>query len=228
MNMLSMVIATIAPGISLLLYFYLKDRYELEPIRLVSKMFLFGALIVYPVMSIQQAFIQEFGNGYVLLSFFISGGIEEFFKWFLMYHLIYRHAEFDEPYDGIVYAVAISLGFATLENVIYGFLLDPTFFELMLRALLPVSGHALFGVMMGYYMGRAKFEPKQAYRLMWISLIIPILWHGLYDWLLLSTRSNWVWFMIPLMTFLWIRALLKIKRSQVKSLPQVLYRDPKM
>lgn len=75
-------------------------------------------------------------------------------KWFVLYHLIFRHEAFDEPYDGIVYAVAVSLGYATLENIIYAFLNAASFSALMIRALLPVSAHALFGVMMGYYLGR--------------------------------------------------------------------------
>ncbi|MGC7950656.1 PrsW family glutamic-type intramembrane protease, partial [Bacillus sp. II_CA] len=68
----------------------------------------------------------------------------------------YNHVEFDDPYDGILYGASISLGFATIENVLYllSFGLDTAF----MRALLPVSSHALFGVVMGYYYGRAKFS----------------------------------------------------------------------
>ncbi len=84
---------------------------------------LFGVLLVYPTMVLQNSLIEEFGNGTFILPFFLSGGIEEFLKWLFLYHLIFRHEAFDEPYDGIVYAVAVSLGYATLENIIYAFLM---------------------------------------------------------------------------------------------------------
>lgn len=217
MHIVPILLAAIAPGLSLLAYFYLKDRYETEPIHLVIRMFLFGVLLVYPTMVLQNAFIQEFGNGTIMTSFFLSGGIEEFLKWFILYHLIFRHEAFDEPYDGIVYAVAVSLGFATLENIIYAFLHASSFSALMLRALLPVSGHALFGVMMGYYMGKAKFVPHKQNRYLWLSLLLPIVWHGAFDYILLIFKNSWIWIMIPLMTFLWLRSIWRVDRANAHS-----------
>ncbi len=57
------------------------------------------------------------GHNTWVLSFLISAGLEEFLKWFVLYFVIYKHTSFDEPYDGIVYAVAVSIGFATVENI---------------------------------------------------------------------------------------------------------------
>lgn len=217
MQILPIVLAAVAPGLSLLAYFYLKDRYETEPIHLVIRMFVFGVLLVYPTMVLQRALIEEFGNGTFISSFLLAGGVEEFLKWFILYHLIFRHEAFDEPYDGIVYAVAVSLGYATLENIIYAFLNASSFSALMIRALLPVSAHALFGVMMGYYLGKAKFAPHKARRYLWFSLLLPIFWHGLFDYILLIFRTNWVWVMIPVMTFLWIRTLWRVDRANEQS-----------
>jgi RsiW-degrading membrane proteinase PrsW (M82 family) len=217
MQILPILLAAVAPGLSLLAYFYLKDRYETEPIHLVIRMFIFGILLVYPTMVLQYSFIKEIGEGTFTSAFFLSGGIEEFLKWFVLYHLIYRHASFDEPYDGIVYAVAVSLGYATLENIIYAFLNASSFSALMIRALLPVSGHALFGVMMGYYMGKAKFTPHKSQRYLWLSLLLPIVWHGLFDYILLIAKSYWVWIMIPVMSYLWIRTLWRVDRANARS-----------
>lgn len=229
MNILPIFLAAIAPGLSLLAYFYLKDRYQVEPIRLVMKMFLYGALLVFPVMVLQSELIKELGKGSdFTFSFFMTAGLEEYFKWFLLYHLIYRHAEFDEPYDGIVYAVAISLGYATLENVFYAFLNASSFSALLMRALLPVSGHALFGVVMGYYLGRAKFTPGKAQAFLWLSLLLPIIWHGLFDYILLTARTYWVWIMIPFMTYLWIRALWKVDQANSRSPFRVIHRGDKV
>ncbi|NOU99239.1 glutamic-type intramembrane protease PrsW [Paenibacillus planticolens] len=217
MQILPIVLAAVAPGLSLLAYFYLKDRYETEPIHLVIRMFLFGVLLVYPTMVLQNALIQEVGEGTFITSFLLSGGIEEFLKWFVLYHLILRHPAFDEPYDGIVYAVSVSLGFATLENIIYAFLHASSFSALMIRALLPVSAHALFGVMMGYYLGKAKFVPNKMQKYLWFSLLLPIFWHGLFDYILLIFKSNWIWVMIPVMTFLWIRTIWRVDRANAHS-----------
>ncbi|MCY9589398.1 glutamic-type intramembrane protease PrsW [Paenibacillus chitinolyticus] len=218
MNVFSVLMAAVAPGISLLAYFYLKDRYETEPIHLVGKLFLCGVLLVIPAMVLQNSFMQEIGgDNHFTFAFFISGGLEEFLKWFVVYHLIYRHDSFDEPYDGIVYAVAVSLGFATLENILYAFANGISMSSLLMRALLPVSGHALFGVMMGYYLGKAKFMRSQERKYLLASLFLPILWHGAFDYILLVAANNWIWFMLPFMTLLWIRTLWKVDRANDRS-----------
>ncbi|MCL6459238.1 MAG: intramembrane metalloprotease PrsW [Gorillibacterium sp.] len=216
---LSLIAAAAAPGFALLTYLYLKDRYETEPIKIVLRMFLCGALSVFPVMVLQRALILSFGENIFMFSFVYSAGMEELVKWSILYLLIYKHIAFDEPYDGIVYAAAVSLGFATLENVFYALTSFTTFSQIMLRALLPVSGHALFAVVMGYYMGRAKFSSKRSTSLKFLafSLLMPILYHGIFDYILTDYQTYWVWLMAPLMIFLWSRSLWKIKHANSTS-----------
>jgi RsiW-degrading membrane proteinase PrsW (M82 family) len=226
MNLLPIVMAAVAPGISLLAYFYLKDRYESEPVHLVVKMFLFGVILVFPTLVLQRAFINGFGSDHPFtFAFIASAGLEEFLKWFLLLQLIYKHAAFDEPYDGIVYAVAVSLGFATLENVFYAFFTTSTFSSLLLRAVLPVSGHAMFGVFMGYYMGKAKFSSGSGMKWLLAALLIPLFWHGLFDYIQLIAQKNWVWLMIPLMIFLWVRTLWKVDRANDRSPLRLMHRE---
>ncbi|MBP1988919.1 glutamic-type intramembrane protease PrsW [Paenibacillus eucommiae] len=227
MHILPVLVAAIAPGLSLLAYFYLKDRYETEPIHLVMKMFLFGLLIVFPAIVLQHLLKMQFGEGSFFLAFILSGGLEEFLKWFLLYQLIYRHPSFDEPYDGIVYGVAVSMGYATLENVFYAFLSTSSFGALLVRALLPVSGHALFGVMMGYYLGKAKFTSIHSLKYKWLALLLPIFWHGSFDYILLEAKSYWLWFMIPFMVYLWTRTLWKVEKANAHSSLRVIQRDEK-
>ena len=86
---------------------------------------------------------------------YLQVGIEEFFKWLILLLAIYRHVEFEDAYDGILYGASVSLGFATVENILYLFTYGTDI--AFMRALFPVSSHALFGVVMGYYIGRAKF-----------------------------------------------------------------------
>ncbi|GAA4870395.1 glutamic-type intramembrane protease PrsW [Paenibacillus vulneris] len=228
MSVFSVLAAAIAPGVALLAYFYLKDRYDTEPIHLVMKVFLFGVLLVFPVMVLQRAFVHALGENPFVFSFIISAGIEEFLKWFLVYFIIYKHTSFDEPYDGIVYAVAASLGFATLENVFYALLNSSSISSLLFRALLPVSGHAMFGVIMGYHLGKAKFVPHRSARHLAFSLAFPIFWHGVFDYVLATTKTYWIWFMIPLMVFLWIRSLRKVERANATSPLRVVQADDRV
>jgi Predicted membrane protein len=223
----SVLTAAVAPGVSLLTYLYLKDRYDAEPIHMVVRMFLLGVLIVVPIVVIQRGLQLWFGDHQpMLFSFVESAGIEEFLKWFVLYHMIYNHTEFDEPYDGIVYAASISLGFATLENVLYAIYSPSTFGTLLMRALLPVSGHALFGVMMGYYVGKAKFATASKRNIyLAISLGLPLLLHGTYDYIMISFKTNWIYVIIPFMVALWVWGLRKMNRANSRSPFRFLSRE---
>lgn len=214
---LPLMTAAIAPGIALLAYFYLKDRYDAEPIKMVVKLFLLGVIVVFPTMIMQRGLDLALGAHPFIYSFGISGFVEEFFKWFIIYLMIYSHSEFDEPYDGIVYAVSISLGFATLENVFYALYNHTEIMTLLWRAFLPVSGHALFGVVMGYYLGKAKFAPGNEKKYLALSLIFPVIWHGAFDYILISSKMYWVWFIIPFMILLWGRSILKVNHANANS-----------
>ncbi|WP_424766098.1 glutamic-type intramembrane protease PrsW [Paenibacillus sp. sgz302251] len=218
MLLFSVLTAAVAPSVSLLTYLYLRDRYEAEPIHMVARMFVLGILVVVPIMVIQRGMELWLGNNDIVFAFVKSAGVEEFVKWFVLYHVIYNHTEFDEPYDGIVYAASISLGFATLENVLYAIYSPATFGTLLARALLPVSGHALFGVMMGYYLGKAKFAPKkESYFFLFVSFALPVLLHGSYDWIMITVQTNWMWFIIPFMIMLWIWGLRKMNHATSRS-----------
>ena len=209
----SLLMAAIAPGIALLAYFYLKDLYESEPILMVARMFALGILIVFPTMVVQRGFVLGLGENPLLFAFGISAGIEEFVKWFLVYFLIFRNSSIKQPYDGIVYATAVSLGFATLENVLFSWFYQPSFSTLLYRAMLPVSGHALFGVVMGYYLGKAKSTPTQERKFIAYALLLPIFWHGTFDYILLQASNYWLWLIVPFMFILWVRGIRKVNRA---------------
>lgn len=213
--MLGIVAAGIAPGLALLSYFYLKDQYGSEPFSIVFKTFISGALLVFPIMFIQYVLDKEnVMQGLFYEPFITMGLLEEFFKWFILFYTIYQHVSFDEPYDGIVYGASVSLGFATVENIFYLF---ANGLEYALgRALLPVSSHALFGVIMGYYLGKGKFSFESKWKWLWLSLIVPVLLHGSYNYILI-TLEDWLNLMIPFMIFLWYVGLKKVKKARLMS-----------
>lgn len=209
--MLAIVGAAIAPGIAILSYVYLRDHLQPEPISMVVRTFLFGILLVFPIMLLQYVIQTEWELNQAFFQAVIASAlIEEFFKWLIVYHSAYKHVAFDEPYDGIVYAVSVSLGFATLENLFYLIIngLDVAFW----RALLPVSSHALFGIWMGYYMGLSKFSKKSKEKTTRtiVSLLLPIMLHACYNLILLTTQ-NWLWLIIAFMAILWWKGLKKVR-----------------
>jgi RsiW-degrading membrane proteinase PrsW (M82 family) len=94
----------------------------------------------------------------------------------------YRQPEFDEPFDGIVYAVMVSMGFATIENI--GYVMQHGLATAFLRMFLSVPAHAAFAVLMGYYVGRAKFHPGGRFSNLMKGLWLAVLFHGLFDFFL--------------------------------------------
>ncbi|OCA90953.1 protease [Bacillus sp. FJAT-27225] len=213
--MLGVFSAGIAPGLALLSYFYLKDEVEAEPLSVVLRAFLNGALLVFPIMFIQHVLsVENVVNSGLAEAFFSAGLLEEFVKWFILYYVIYRHIAFDEPFDGIVYGAAVSLGFATVENILY--LIGNGVEHALGRALLPVPSHALFGVIMGFYLGKTKFSKTNQKWWLFLSITLPVVLHGIYDFILI-TQENWIYIITPFMVFLWWFAFRKVKKARILS-----------
>ena len=204
----------IAPGLALFSYFYLRNEISNEPSRTLFHTFIYGAILTFPILFIQHVFTEE----QMIQSVFIrnvlfSSTVEEFFKWLILVMAIYQHVEFEDPYDGILYGVSISLGFATVENILYLFTYGVN--TAFIRALLPVSSHAIFGVVMGYYLGRAKFAKSQSSKpLLFVALIVPLGLHMIYNGIL-AIQEIWILFMIPFMLFLWWLGLTKVKKAHM-------------
>jgi len=209
--MIAVVSGALAPSIAILSFIYLKDKYELEPIKLIIKMFILGLFLVFPAYVFEKMFQEAFANLGWYHTIFSIAIIEEFLKWFVLYFLIFKHVEFNEPYDGVVYSVTVAIGFATLENI--GYLIFYPFQPslVLLRAFLPVSGHAIFGILMGYFFGRAKFSNKSNNNFLMLSLIIPILSHSLFNFILGQSYTKWFYLMIPFLIFMWRYVLNRMK-----------------
>ena len=157
------------------------------------KLIAYGCLIAIPVIVVELALngITDTDKDTSLISIFIKTFIgvalaEEGFKWLAVKFKAYNSREFDEIYDIVVYSVFVSLGFAGLENVLYVFV--GGFGVAILRAILSVPGHACFGVMMGYYLSRAKVASISNNNGLYVknivlSLLIPMLFHTMYTFL---------------------------------------------
>ena len=173
----------IIPSILLIWYFYKKDRYP-EPGKVLTKTFFLGVFIVIPVLIVAIP-LAKF-NPYLsaplmsaLYSAFMTAAIpEEFFKFVIIMWFCVRNPAFDEPMDGVVYGVVASLGFATLENVLY--VMQGGWSVAILRALTAVPAHATWGAIMGFFIGQSVFDKKHRISI-YFGLIVSIFLHGLYN-----------------------------------------------
>jgi protease PrsW len=145
--------SAIVPSLLLLWYVYARDKNP-EPRGLLLKTFLLGAIICVPVVPVAMM-LEAMGKGMtggMWGSAFVQGFLgaaipEEFFKFLVLRAYVWRQDHFDEPLDGVVYGATASLGFATLENILY--VGQHGLGVAVLRALTAVPGHAFTGVVMG-------------------------------------------------------------------------------
>lgn len=208
----------VAPGAFWLWYFRARDRLRPEPRFLVRRVFILGGLaafvaglselIVYRLLGIPQD--ESTSAAAVTLAAVSVGVVEEGLKFAAVMWGAYRRAEFNEVLDGIVYAVAASLGFATVENIFYVFEGGATVG--IGRALLSVPAHAFFGALMGYYIGLAKFSGPRETTMLLTGLILAAIAHAGFD-AVLFTRSALALLTIPLVLLLWRRAVVNSRRA---------------
>ncbi len=187
--MFKLIYISLAPIVIILLTIYIKDKYEKEPIKLALTGTLYGFIISIPITFTERylmTFAPDKSSIYYpfYLSFIIASFVEETYKYIILKFLIWKNNNYNEPFDGILYAVYISLGFATIENILYVF--NPFLgglYTAISRAIFSIPAHAIFGIYMGYYLSKEKFF-KYNFKL--LSLLIPIFIHGVYDLLLFT------------------------------------------
>ena len=179
---------TIVPSLLILLYFFFSDKFK-EPKGTIVLVFSLGVLICLPAGIINEFMEVNFSNIFsekLLNSFLGPAWAEEILKFLILYTIVLKRNEFNEPMDGIVYGVVASLGFATYENYDYVFRLaetwniDPAQMAIW-RSYSAVPMHGLNGCIMGFYFGKYAFTADKKYLV--LSLLIPFLLHGFYNFL---------------------------------------------
>jgi len=173
-----------APVLAILVFIYVKDKYEKEPFHLLLFSFLLGATSIIPAVIMELA-AQKAGitvttdiRMTMVYSFLVVGLSEELSKFIVLRFYIFPKNDFNEPFDGIVYAVVISMGFAMVENIMY--VLQGGLHVALIRMFTAVPAHAAFGVLMGYFAGKAKFSGFKGFYLT-LGIIVAIIVHGAYD-----------------------------------------------
>ncbi|MCR5208514.1 MAG: PrsW family intramembrane metalloprotease [Eubacterium sp.] len=228
------------PSIVLLSYIYKKDKADKEPFGLLLTLFVLGALVCFPVAFIESVMenINPFAQGSLLYNVFSNflgvALIEEGGKFIVLYLVTHKNKNFNCLFDGVIYSVVTSLGFATLENILY--VAQYGFATAVIRAVTAVPGHMFFGVLMGcfytmWHLGKSLTDTEKqyhslgyidepvkdknsiAYKSQLLSaLTAPVLVHGMYD--LLATYSGVVAIIlfIVLLVSLYIYCFGKVKK----------------
>ena len=189
--------AALLPAILLWVYIWKKDAQK-EPISWLVKAVLWGVAICIPVAVLETGIeTMLFGVegkptslfGTTTMAFLVAALPEETFKLFALWMVLRKNPYFDEHFDGIVYAVCVGLGFASLENIMYVLGEEDWFSTAIVRALLAVPGHYAFAILMGYYYSVYHFVDHSQKAVARI-LIVPIIAHGTYDAIAMSGLLN--------------------------------------
>jgi RsiW-degrading membrane proteinase PrsW (M82 family) len=192
---LSLILLAISPAIILITYIYLVDKQQREPLPQILKGFLFG--IISAFLAVPAAMFFADVNFYTDIytnaveacrtAFFGAALPEEAAKLFMLWLLVRKNKYFDERIDGIVYAVAISMGFAAFENLLYLFSNYEQWLTVGLtRAALSVPAHYAFAVLMGYYYSKVHFGISHSSKDKLMTLLAPVIVHTIFDWILFS------------------------------------------
>lgn len=216
--MTELLVAALAPVSICAFYIFIRDKYEKEPVRLLAVGVVFGMYSTAVIWAlgnfIELVFPHEQDTAVAAIfnSFISSSFVEEGVKYIFLFFLIWRNKNLNEWFDGMVYAVFISLGFAAVENIIY--VLSSRFGGIstaVSRAIFSVPGHGLFGIIMGFHLSLAKFQSEGRGFNLFMAFAAPFLIHALYNLILFSGKGNYMLLLAPYLAALWYTAFKRMR-----------------
>jgi RsiW-degrading membrane proteinase PrsW (M82 family) len=198
MNTVILLILAIAPGFAIALYIYLKDIREPEPSPLIALSVLCGALSFFVSIGIglllqSHAHIQRTDVIHQMIRALVFVGlVEEGSKFLFLRGFLFYNRNFTQPFDGIVYAVMVGMGFATTENIFY--IINGGGGTALIRMFTAVPAHGVFAVIMGFFIGEAKVFRTSRGLYSGLALGFAAFVHGYYDYFLFlpSIRGLWM------------------------------------
>ena len=218
-----LIAAAVIPAVVLLVKVYKVDHLDKESPRLLWNLVVRGVIAtVFAMLTewigefVLSSFVQEQTVLYNFLLYFIVVAVsEEGFKYLLMKQRTWKDPEFNFQFDGVVYAVLVSLGFALWENISY--VLMYGFGTALVRAVTAVPGHACFGVFMGAWYGLAKkYEsygmPSQSKTCRVVALLSSIVLHGCYDFTASIENQNYAWVFVAFVVVMFLVAFRLVKK----------------
>ena len=207
-----LIAAAVIPAVVLMVKVYTSDRIEKESEGLLIKLIEAGILSAL-LASIEETVGQWILAGLVpkespafnVIMFFVVVAVsEESSKYLFMKKRTWNNPEFNCQYDGVVYAVFVSLGFALLENIKYIFTFGMSI--ALVRALTAIPGHLCFSIYMGVFYGAARRasnrgEGSASFVLRIFAIIIPAIIHGAYDFIATTSQTIGFFIFIGIMFF---------------------------
>lgn len=201
--LLLLVFIALIPVIIISTLIIIRDK-EREPIKTLVKYYALGILSVIIANVFYSIFNYEPNSDSIFLVVFIGvffgiALIEELSKWISVKIGMIKDIEYDNMYDGILFAMIVSLGFAAIENILYVLGSIDSFASFYLvalfRALLAVPGHVIDGLFMGLFLEKAKISKlndDDFGNIMYhgLSLLVPMLLHTIYDSILIYLTGN--------------------------------------
>lgn len=214
--------AAVAPAIVIALMMIRKDKGRPEPIGwllaavglgIVSALAVIVIGMFIPGVGEIDSFSSAFYNA------FVGAAIpEEAMKLCMLAIIANRCRHFDEYFDGIVYAVCIGMGFAGFENILYLIGDEDWILVGISRALLSVPAHSFFAIIMGSFFALSFFDKRNRTLYRSMAFIVPMLSHGLYDFLLMSADVNeGLSFIILILFIICFRKIRKYSNNLVSS-----------
>lgn len=218
-----LIAAAVIPAVVLLVKVYKVDHLDKESPRLLWNLVVRGVIAtVFAMLTewigefVLSSFVQEQTVLYNFLLYFIVVAVsEEGFKYLLMKQRTWKDPEFNFQFDGVVYAVFVSLGFALWENISY--VLMYGFGTALIRAVTAVPGHACFGVFMGAWYGLSrKYESygmhSQSKVCRVVALLSSIVLHGCYDFTASIENQNYAWIFVAFVVVMFLVAFRLVKK----------------
>ena len=216
-----LILAAVIPAIVLLVKVYKSDRLERESPYLIGRLVLSGIISTFFALVSERLFgallsmtVPVDSKLYgIILYFGVVAVSEEVAKYVLLKKRTWYDNEFNCQFDGIVYATAVSLGFALWENISYVTMYG--FSTALVRAITAVPGHACFGVFMGIFYGLAKSNDyigrdAQAKTYSVLSVVVPVLLHGTYDYIATISTDDLSWLFIVFVLVLFITSYILV------------------
>lgn len=194
MAILKVLVAVLLPAAFWIGYFAYKDRLRPEPVGNLAVTYVLGIVAgfacigFYELLSragvspdFHELLIRKAPIELLSYSIVFVGLVEEFFKFLPFILVVRRFKAFDEAIDGIVYAAALAVGFASFENL--GYLPHLRGFAFLGRAVASPLTHTAFSSIWGYALARALILKRSVVFASIIGIGLAGLSHGLYDFL---------------------------------------------
>lgn len=211
-----LLLLAFVPGLAIALYFYVRDLREPEPYGLLALSMVYGAIAFFISRGIGFLFHNFiFTNdhnlaGELISAFVFVGLLGEGFKFLFLRGISFYYKSFNEPFDGIVYAIMIGMGYAIADNVLH--VINGDTATTSLRMLTAAPANAVFAVIMGFFVGEAKLFSQKNLMYSLLALVLAAFAHGYYDYFMRLANIKALWMQAGVsLVIVWILTYFAVK-----------------